>query len=155
METISYNKEGRFIFDYIISSDNSVTANSWNITANKKFLKLKLKLIYDRQSVGQPVLVSGSHLEPMTRFFFSIWRLRVSWCAAPSLTRGWACNLLVHLLLGLCQSSHSWVEVPQNSWPYFTASLETPPTWRARSLYFYPPGTEWPSYTTGHCVWLK
>jgi hypothetical protein len=31
---------------------------------------LKLKLIYDRQSVGQPVLVSGSHLEPMTRFFY-------------------------------------------------------------------------------------
>jgi hypothetical protein len=33
-------------------------------------LKLKLKLIYDRRSVGQAVLVSGSHLEPMTRFFF-------------------------------------------------------------------------------------
>jgi hypothetical protein len=28
-------------------------------------LKLKLKLNYDRQSVGQSVLVSGSHLEPM------------------------------------------------------------------------------------------
>jgi hypothetical protein len=31
-------------------------------------LKLKLKLIYDRQLVSQSVLVSGSHLEPMTRF---------------------------------------------------------------------------------------
>jgi hypothetical protein len=30
---------------------------------------LKLKLIYDRRSVGQFVLVSGSRLEPMTRFF--------------------------------------------------------------------------------------
>jgi hypothetical protein len=28
----------------------------------------KLKLIYDRQSVGQFVLVLGSHLEPMTGF---------------------------------------------------------------------------------------
>jgi hypothetical protein len=33
---------------------------------------LKLKLIYDRRSVGQSVLVSGSHLEPMTRFLFSV-----------------------------------------------------------------------------------
>jgi hypothetical protein len=48
------------------------------------------------------------------------------------------------------QSSHSWVEVPQNSRPYFTVSFETPPTWSARSLYLYPPGTGWPSYTPGH-----
>jgi hypothetical protein len=32
-------------------------------------LKLKLKLIYDRKSVGQSVLVSGAHLELMIRFF--------------------------------------------------------------------------------------
>jgi hypothetical protein len=35
-----------------------------------KLLLKKLKLIYDRQSVSQSVLVSGSHLEPMTRFFY-------------------------------------------------------------------------------------
>jgi hypothetical protein len=33
---------------------------------------LKLKLIYDRRSVGQSVLVSGSHLEPMTDFCFCL-----------------------------------------------------------------------------------
>jgi hypothetical protein len=33
-------------------------------------------------------LVSCSHLEPMTRFLFSVWQLRVSCCGAPSLTRG-------------------------------------------------------------------
>jgi hypothetical protein len=32
---------------------------------------LKLKLIYDRQSVGQSALVSGAHLGPMTNFSFS------------------------------------------------------------------------------------
>jgi hypothetical protein len=31
---------------------------------------LKLKLIYDRQSVGQSVIVSGTHLGPATNFFF-------------------------------------------------------------------------------------
>jgi hypothetical protein len=33
---------------------------------------LKLKLIYDRQSVGQSVLVSGAHLGPATNFPFSL-----------------------------------------------------------------------------------
>jgi hypothetical protein len=33
---------------------------------------LKLQLIYDRQSVGQPILVSGAHLGPMTNFSFCL-----------------------------------------------------------------------------------
>jgi hypothetical protein len=33
---------------------------------------------------------------------------------------------------GPCQSSHSRLQVPQNSWPYFTVLFETPPTWRAK-----------------------
>jgi hypothetical protein len=33
---------------------------------------LKLKLIYDRQSVGQSVLVSGTHLGPVTNFSFPL-----------------------------------------------------------------------------------
>jgi hypothetical protein len=36
------------------------------------YFHFKLKLNYDRQSVGQSVLVSGTHLEPMTRFLFSV-----------------------------------------------------------------------------------
>jgi hypothetical protein len=42
----------------------------------------------------------------MTRFLFSVWRLRGSWCGAgcPSLTSGWVCNLLVQLLLGLARA---------------------------------------------------
>jgi hypothetical protein len=59
---------------------------------------MKLKLIYYRRSVGQSVLVSGSHLEPTTSF---VWHWRSSYCGAHSLTRGWVCNLLVQLLLGL------------------------------------------------------
>jgi hypothetical protein len=33
---------------------------------------LKLKLIYDRQSVGQSMLVPGTHLGPVTNFSFSL-----------------------------------------------------------------------------------
>jgi hypothetical protein len=39
-------------------------------TITRKMLKLKLN--YDRRLVRQSVLVSGSHLEPMTRFLFSV-----------------------------------------------------------------------------------
>jgi hypothetical protein len=67
--------------------------------------QIKFKLIYDRRSVGQSVLVSGSHLETMIRFLFFVWRLWVSWCGAPPLTREWVCNLLVQLLLGLAEQS--------------------------------------------------
>jgi hypothetical protein len=35
-------------------------------------LKMKLKLIYDRQSVGQSVMVSGAHLGPLTNFSFAM-----------------------------------------------------------------------------------
>jgi hypothetical protein len=67
-------------------------------TNNKiSYVPLKLKLIYDRQSVGQSVPVSGTHLGPATNFFFlveiSFRQMRVCYFVAPSLTRGRVCNL--------------------------------------------------------------
>jgi hypothetical protein len=73
----------------------------------------------------------------------AVWNLRSCIYGAPSLTRGRVCNL---------QCNHSMVRVAQNPKPYFTVSSETPPTWKARFLYLYPPGTGWPSYTPGHWV---
>jgi hypothetical protein len=35
-------------------------------------MELKLKLIYDRQSIGQSVLVSGAHLGPAANVSFSL-----------------------------------------------------------------------------------
>jgi hypothetical protein len=65
-----------------------------------------------------------------------------------------SCESVIYCTIasGPCQSSHPRGEVPQNSRPYFTVSFETPPTWRARSPYLYPPGTGWPSYTPGYRV---
>jgi hypothetical protein len=103
------------------------------------------KLYYDRQSVGQSVLASGTHLGPAINFSFSLnffRQLRVCYFVAPSLTRGRACNLLLLLVLASA--------VPRDSRPYFIVQiLESPPTWRARSPYLYPPGTGWPRYTPG------
>jgi hypothetical protein len=35
---------------------------------------------------------------------------------------------------------------------FYCLRFETPPTWRTRSLYLYPPGTGWPGYTPRHWV---
>jgi hypothetical protein len=37
-------------------------------------------------------------------YFFSVWQLKFSWRGASSLTRGWVCNLLAQLLLGLARA---------------------------------------------------
>jgi hypothetical protein len=70
----------------------------------------------------------------------AVWNLRSCIYGAPSLTRGQVWNLLCN---------HSMVRVAQNPKPYFTVSSETPPIWRTRFPYLYPPGTGWPSYTSG------
>jgi hypothetical protein len=69
---------------------------------------------------------------------------------APFLTWGWVCNLL--LLLGLASAVPLGSET-RRTWPYFIVPIsETPPTWRARPPYLYPPVTGCPSYTPGHWV---
>jgi hypothetical protein len=100
---------------------------------------VRFRIFCYRRSVGQSVFVSDPH----DQIFITVRYLRSSCCTAPSLTRGRVCNLLV-------QFTVSPVQVSQNSWPHFTVSCETPPTWRARSLCLYPPGTGWPSYALGH-----
>jgi hypothetical protein len=100
----------KFTFDYIM-------------------LKLKLKLIYDRQSVGQSVLVSGVHLGPVTNFSFSS-KFHSDICVFVilyhPLWREDGSVIFCTIASRPCQSSHSWVEVPQNSRPYFTVWSETP-----------------------------
>jgi hypothetical protein len=101
----------------------------------------KSKSHYDRQSVGQSVLVSGTHLGPATNFTFSfIFFLRQLWVCnfvAPSLTRGRVSNFLNNCFWAFPEQS-LFVEVLQNSRPYFTVSSGTPPTWRARSGIYIP-----------------
>jgi hypothetical protein len=75
----------------------------------KCWVLLKLKLIYDRQSVCQSVLVPGTQLGPVTNFFSLLEiffrQLRVCYFVAPSLTRGWVCNLLYNCFWPLPEQS--------------------------------------------------
>jgi hypothetical protein len=58
-----------------------------------------------RPMVSRPVCLGvGLPTWAHDQNFFSVWQLQVSWCGAPSLTRGWVCNLPVQLLLGLARA---------------------------------------------------
>jgi hypothetical protein len=60
-------------------------------------MKLKLKLIYDRQSVDQFVWVSGLPMGPLTRFYLTLLSSADNYLIilskAPSLTRKRVCSL--------------------------------------------------------------
>jgi hypothetical protein len=112
--------------------------------------KSKWNLCYDWWSVGQSVLVSSTHMEPKTRFLLLtvmgllMWGCLLMW--------GW-------IIYNCCWPSpaqlFSDLSLARLVWPYFTVlTFETPPTWRARSRYLYPPGTGWPSYTPRHWVYF-
>jgi hypothetical protein len=68
--------------------------------------KSKSKLYYERQSVDQSVLVSGTHLRAAIIFspssFKYFWAVTSYWCGAPSLMRGRVYS--VQLLLGLANA---------------------------------------------------
>jgi hypothetical protein len=80
-----------------------------------------------------------------------VWQLRRFAINASSLTRKRVCNLLYNCFWALSEQSHL-SRSPTELTAYLTVSSETPPTWRARFPYLYPPGTGWPSYTPGHWV---
>jgi hypothetical protein len=122
---------------------------------NCTVLYFKIQEVNLRPTVSRPVCLGVSRPSGTRDQFFSLLeisfrQLRVCYFVAPSLTRGRV--IYYKIASGPCQNSNSWDEVQQNSRPYFTVSFETPPTWRARFPYLYPPGTEWPSYTHGHWV---
>jgi hypothetical protein len=87
----------------------------------------------------------------MTRFLFSVWRLRVSWCVAPSLTRGRVCNLLVQLLLGLARAVTVGSKSRRTHGHILLSHLRLP-NLEGQVPVFISSGTRWPSYTPGHWV---
>jgi hypothetical protein len=69
--------------------------------------------------VGHP---SGAHYQ----IFITVWQFRVSWCGVPSLRRGWVCNLLVQLLLGLARAVTLGSRSHRNHDPILLSLLRLP-----------------------------
>jgi hypothetical protein len=131
------------LFD--IHLESSLALLSLSLVGRHSWLS-ESELYYDRQSVGQSVLVSGAY----DQIFIIVRLLRVCWYGVPSLTRGQICRL--QLLLSSPTQSFSGPSPAGLMTTFYCLRFETPPTWSTRSLYLYPPGTGWPSYTPRHRV---
>jgi hypothetical protein len=87
----------------------------WQHECLKLKMKLKLKLIYDRQSVGQSVLVSETHLGPATNFSFSL-KFSLDICGFVilylPLWREDGSLIYCTIASGPRQTSHSWGRNP-------------------------------------------
>jgi hypothetical protein len=115
--------------------------------------KSQSKLGYDRRFVGQCVLVSSTHLG----LTISFWLLSDS-CGFVHVGRflwredgsaAYNCCLSSPAQSSLGPSPAGLMAI------FYCLGFETPPTWRARSPYLYPPRTGWPSYTPRHWVSLS
>jgi hypothetical protein len=77
----------------------------WELKARLQTLSKLYSIMTDSQSASLSWCQAPIwDTRPIFPFFFLCWQLRVSWCGASSLTRGWICNLLVQLHLGLARA---------------------------------------------------
>jgi hypothetical protein len=81
-------------------------------------------------------------------FFFQLNTFGYSPYVTSSLMRGWVCRL--QLLLGLASAVILSSESRGTMTIFYCLRFETPPTWRTRSPYLYPPWTGWPGYAPTH-----
>jgi hypothetical protein len=101
-------------------------------------VRVTLRLAVYRQSVR----LRTKPLETHEYNYFQLNPCNLSSYVTSSLTRGWICRF--------CWSSPAQLFSGPSSASlmiiFCCLKFETPPTWRARPPYLYPPGTGWPSY---------
>jgi hypothetical protein len=87
---------------------------------------------------------------PLNQIFITFRQMWVCWCGAPSLTKERIGSLQLPLVLAsepiLEPEFHGTLFI------FYCLRFETPPTWRTRSPYLYPPGRRWSCYASRHWV---
>jgi hypothetical protein len=122
-----------------------------NETFNRSTSESESELLYDWRFIANQFVLATSPLRPTTgNFIFQLNTWGHSPCVTSSLTRGWVCGL--QLLLVLASAVILRSESRGTHDHILLSQIRDSPTWRARSLYLYPPETGWPSYTPRHWV---
>jgi hypothetical protein len=111
------------------------------------------------QSQSRSYVTTDSQSANLSWYQASIWGLRPDfyYCQTAAGLLMWGAlsdERVIYNCAAPRHRSHSWVLSPAGLVTiFYCLRFETPPTWRARSPYSYPPGTGWPSYTPRHWVW--
>jgi hypothetical protein len=109
------------------------------------------ELLYNWQFTANQFVLEPSPLRLTTSIIFQLNTCGCSHHIISTLTRGWICRL--QLLLVLASAVTLGSESGGTHDHILLSQFETPPTWRARPPYIYPPGTGLPSYTPRHWVY--
>jgi hypothetical protein len=109
------------------------------------------ELLYDWWFTANQFVLATSPLRPTTRIFiFQLNTCNYNPYVTSSMMRGWVCHL--QLLMVFASTVIHRSESHRTHHHHHHLRFETPPTWRARSPYLYPPGTGWASYTHRHWI---
>jgi hypothetical protein len=147
--TFSGNESSHWIFL------RCLMVNTPHLNPHLNWLQSQSQLLYDwRFTANQFVLATGPLRSTTSNFILQLNTCGYSPYVTSSLTRGWVYHL--QLLLSSPAHSYSGPSPARLMTSAYCLRFETPPTWRTRSLYLYPPGTGCPGYTPRHWVdWLQ
>jgi hypothetical protein len=102
------------------------------------------ELLYDWQFTTNQFILATSPLKPTTGIF--IFQLNTCvWSLCNIFTREDG-SVVYNYCWSLPAQSFTGPSPAELMTTFYRLRFETPPTWRARSLYLYPPGTGWPGY---------
>jgi hypothetical protein len=107
------------------------------------------QLLYDWRFAAKQFILATSPLRLTTSFFFQL-----NTCGHSSYVTSWRKDgsVIYNCFWFSPAQSFSGPSPAGLITTFYCLRFETPPTWRARSPYLYPPTTGWPNYTPRHWV---